>query len=204
MSDPVLIHAANAKAAGAKYHIDPAVILGILSVEGGTSPTGKPVAPADGAGPPSFGQFTYGTGKSLGITYGDSKSEVFGIARYLNQLGYQTDPRRAVAAYNGGPGNPQYSYASKVFSAATRYGSGTIKNAPPASSSSPSSGAQQTIDATQGSTLFSDKASGLKYASVWMAVVLGGLAVAGVGINRSLGGAPARTAKRAGKVAAVA
>jgi hypothetical protein len=74
---------------------------------------------------------------------------------------------------------------------------GTSSSTSPAPSAAPA-------DATQGSDLFADKASGLKYATVWLAIVLGGLAVTGIGINRSLGGAPARATKTAGKAAALA
>lgn len=122
MSDPVLIHRAAAAAAGLRYHVDPADILGILSVEGGTSSTGQPVAPGDGAGPASYGQFTYETGKALGVKFGNSVSEVNAIAKYLNDLGYQKDRKKALAAYNGGPGNPQYDYADKVITASQKYG----------------------------------------------------------------------------------
>lgn len=201
MTDPVLIHAANAKKAGAKWGVDPAVILGLLSVEGGTSSSGKPVAPHDGAGPPSYGQFTYATGSSYGVKFGDSASETDAIGHYLHDLGYSSDPRTAIAKYNGGPGNPQYSYADKVLSAAKRYGAGAITGT---SAPAPSAGAQPTVAATQGSDLFADKASGLKYASTWLVVLLAGLAVAAIGVNRSFGGTPARAAKTAAKRGAVA
>ncbi|MFL5910761.1 MAG: hypothetical protein ACJ768_09375 [Gaiellaceae bacterium] len=55
-----------------------------------------------------------------------------------------------------------------------------------------------------GTDLFSDKATGLKYAVVWIAIVIGGVALAGMGINHALGGAPARGARRVGKTAATA
>lgn len=173
-SDPVLIHASNAVAAADRYGVPASVILGLLHVEGGTAADGSPVAPGDGAGPPSYGQFTYGTGAQLGVKYGDSASETNAIARYLVQLGYKTDPTRALARYNGG-GNPpasSWTYASKVESAAKSLYAGfdhgatapssspdvnasvgasaATSSAPSSSSSSSSSGL---IDAGQHSTL---------------------------------------------------
>lgn len=84
-----------------------------------------------------------------------------------------------------------------------------LGSATPATSSStptpaPSPAAASTVAATQGTDLFSDETPGLKYATVWTAVLLGGVAVAGIGINRSLGGAPARVARKGAQVAAVA
>jgi hypothetical protein len=201
MADPVLIHARNAKAAGAKYHIDPAILLGLLSVEGGTGKDGRPVRPGDGAGPASYGQFTTGTGQALGIHYGNSKSEVDGVARYLNQLGYQKTPALAIAKYNGGPGNPQPDYARKVISASKRYGASSLQNAP-AGSSSP-------VPATKSGGLFdAGQQHGMLYALLFVATLLTGAVLVGVGLNHAAGGAPARAAapvvKKAAKTAAVA
>lgn len=120
--DPVwFYHHTAVDRASKRYGIPREILFGILEVEGGTDASGRPVKPKDGAGPPSYGQFTYGTGKDLGVRYGDSNSEVDAIARYLIQLGWKKDKKRAVAAYNGGAGNPQYSYADKVFKAAEHY-----------------------------------------------------------------------------------
>lgn len=182
MADPVLIHAGNAQAAGRKYGVDPADILGILSVEGGTSATGQPVAPHDGAGPPSFGQFTYGTGAALGIKFGDSKSETDGIARYLVQLGYHDNRQLAIARYNGGPGNPQFTYASKVLAAAKRYtGLGSSS-----SSTAPASEPASTQDDSSG--LFgTTQRSGAVRALVYVALTLAGATLAGLGLTRTTG-----------------
>jgi hypothetical protein len=65
-------------------------------------------------------------------------------------------------------------------------------------------GAKPAAPAGGGTDLFSDKASGLKYAVVWIAVVIAGAAVAGIGVNRALGGAPARGARRVAKAGAMA
>jgi hypothetical protein len=181
--DPVLIHAGNARKAGRKYGIDPAVILGILSVEGGTSPDGKPVAPGDGAGPPSYGQFTYGTGASLGVKFGDSASETDAIGRYLNQLGYQKNPERAIAAYNGGPANPQYPYARKVLAAAKRY-----TNAGGASQAAGPAEPAPDASSDGGGGLFGEtERSGAVRALTYTALTLGGVTLAALGITRALG-----------------
>lgn len=114
-------HGKNAVAAAKQYGVKASHILGILHAEGGTAKGCKPVKPRDGLGNPSFGQFTFGTAQMMGVTVGDSKSEVDGIARYLIQLGYKSDPTKAIAAYNGGPNNPQYGYAAKVRAFALSY-----------------------------------------------------------------------------------
>lgn len=184
--DPVLMHAANAQAAQRRYGIPASVILGLLAVEGGTSPDGRPVSPADGAGPPSFGQFTFGTGRSLHVKFGDSSSEVDAVARYLLQLGWGKDPTRAIAAYNGGPGNPQYGYASKVQAAAKRYvsfDSGGGANplhlpAPPAGAGAEPAGGSL-LDAQQHSTL-------VRF-GVAAALVLVAVAAVVAGVSRAAG-----------------
>lgn len=191
-ADPVLrFHLGNARIAARKYGVRVEDILGILRVEGGTSATGAPVAPGDGAGPPSFGQFTFGTGRSLGVKFGNSASETDAIARYLVQLGYHKDRLRALGAYNGGPGNPQMGYAAKVDAASKAYrgasgssatGPATIPTADPSTQSTVSAG---------GELIGADKRSGLLKALTWVALVTGGLALAGIGITRtaSAGGA---------------
>lgn len=188
-TDPVLIHAGNAAIAARKYGVSAADILGILSVEGGTSATGQPVAPGDGAGPPSFGQFTFGTGRALGVKFGDSASETDAIARYLVQLGYHKDRTRAIAAYNGGPGNPQYGYAAKVLNAAKRYagaGAGASSSATPTTTAAP--GATDTPAASSSGELFGqDKRSDLLKALLWVSLAAAGTALAGIGLKQSLG-----------------
>lgn len=181
MADPVLIHASNAAAAAERYGIPASVLLGILSVEGGTDGQGRPVAPADGAGPPSFGQFTYGTGKGLGIKYGDSASEVDGIARLLLQDGWKNDPDRAIGAYNGGIGNPQMGYAAKVRAAAARYvGFDTgASSAPSSGASSPSSApASSGLSPAQHSTLATFGLSAVLVAAAVAAIAFGSIRVA--------------------------
>jgi soluble lytic murein transglycosylase-like protein len=115
---PVLQWAGLAQKYGAQYGIPPAVLLGLIDVESGgreglTSSTG-----AQG-----ITQFEPSTARSYGVTFGNAESEVRGAAHYLVDLGAHNDLRTALAKYNGGPGNPQYSYADTVLSRAKRYGS---------------------------------------------------------------------------------
>jgi hypothetical protein len=186
VTDPVArFHAANAKAAGARYGVDPADILAIMFVEGGTSASGAPVRPGDGAGPPSYGQFTFGTGRALGVQFGNSASETDAIARYLVQLGYKKDRRRAFGAYNGGPGNPQMGYADKVIAAAKRYagiGGGPVTSTPtPSSSDTGSSGGGG------GRGLAQRLIGGLPRLLLIVALFGGGLALAYVGLRDTTG-----------------
>jgi hypothetical protein len=183
LADPVLIHVGNARVAGRRYGVDPADILGVLSVESGTSAGGAPVEPGDHMGPPSFGQFTFATGRRLGVHFGDSRSETDAIARYLVELGYHKDRRRALAAYNGGAGNPQFSYADKVIAAAKRYagaGGTTAPSPAPSPTSSPGDG--------QGDGVFDNSVKGdaLK-GLLWVATIGAGVTLAGLGVSRMVG-----------------
>lgn len=191
--DPVLIHAGNARTAARRYHVRFEDIMGILSVEGGTSADGKPVAPEDGAGPPSYGQFTFETGRSLGIKYGDSASEVDGIARYLRQLGYADDRERAIAAYNGGPGNPQYDYARKVDAAAKRYAGGgaDVGGTVAAGTSDGDTSSPATGDTSSTGLFGANVRSGAVRALVFVLIVAAAIALAIIGVTRASG---ARTA----------
>lgn len=183
--DPVLMHVGNARRAAKRYGVAAADIMGILSVEGGTSSSGRPVAPRDGAGPASYGQFTYGTGASLGVKYGDSASETDAVARYLVQLGYKDDRTRAIAAYNGGPGNPQYDYAAKVENAAKRYaGAGTTTGG----AAAPDEPATPATSSSSGGGLIDEgKRSDALKALTWVGLAAGGTALIGLGLTRTVG-----------------
>lgn len=120
---------------GPQYGVPANVLLGLIQVESGgrtglTSP----------AGAQGLTQFMPGTAKQYGVRIGDPASEVRGAARYLHDLGYSKDPIHALGSYNGGPGNPQPSYAHSVLGAAGLYkGSGTGQSyTPPASPAAPS------------------------------------------------------------------
>jgi hypothetical protein len=69
-------------------------------------------------------QFMPGTAPSYDVKFdgrGAYRSQAFGAARYLNDLGYQQDPRKAIAGYAGGPGNPQFGYADQLLQTAEGY-----------------------------------------------------------------------------------
>lgn len=102
--------------AGAQFHIPPAVLAGIASVETNLGQNKNTSA----TGARGVMQFEPGTAKGLGVNVNDPRSEIFGAAKLLNQYGYQSNPTRAIGAYNGGPGNPQMGYARQVLSEANR------------------------------------------------------------------------------------
>jgi hypothetical protein len=186
--DPVLrFHLGNARIAARKYGVRVEDILAILHVEDGTSATGAPVAPGDGAGAPSFGQFTFGTARALGVKLGNSASETDAIARYLVQLGYHKDRLRAFGAYNGGPGNPQMGYAAKVDQASKAYRGASGSSATTTPATVPTGGDGSTTAAAGGELIGADKRSGLLKAVTWVALVTGGLALTGIGITRTTG-----------------
>jgi hypothetical protein len=84
----------------------------------------------------------------------------------------------------------------------TTYTSGAFRKylQPGASVPRPSSTAQTPA----ASDLFADHSTGLKYASLWLTAVAAGLAIAVLGVNQALGGAPARAARTGAKKAAAA
>src|SRR5262245_26351501 len=103
-------------AAGRQYGIPPRVLAGVADVE---TNGGAYIRPSS-AGAVGLMQFMPSTAAGLGINPMNARQAVFGAARYLNQLGYQSNPLRALGAYNGGPGNPQYGYANQVMAEANR------------------------------------------------------------------------------------
>jgi murein DD-endopeptidase MepM/ murein hydrolase activator NlpD len=103
-------------AAGKQYGIPPAVLAGVADVE----TNGGANISVSSAGAIGLMQFLPSTAAGIGVNPMDPKSAIFGAAKLLNQYGYQSNPLRALGAYNGGPGNPQYSYANKVMQQAQR------------------------------------------------------------------------------------
>lgn len=83
---------------------------------------GRRLSSAQAAG---ISQFVPSTARTYGVHAGLSrravKSQVFGHAHYLHDLGFSQNRRRAIASYAGGPGNPQYGYAQSVLSLAPSY-----------------------------------------------------------------------------------
>jgi cell wall-associated NlpC family hydrolase len=105
------------QAAGKANGIPASVLAGIATVESGM---GTNIGPSS-TGAYGLMQFEPGTAASLGVNRSSPSSEIWGAAKLLNQYGYQHNPSRALGAYNGGPGNPQYSYAAKVIQASKGY-----------------------------------------------------------------------------------
>lgn len=106
------------QAAGRQYHIPPSVLAGVASVETNLGQNRS----TSSAGAIGLMQFMPGTARSIGINPLNDRQAIYGAAKLLNQYGYQSNALRALGAYNGGPGNPQYSYANQVMSEAKRLG----------------------------------------------------------------------------------
>lgn len=103
-------------AAGKAFGIPANVLAGVADVE---TDGGQNIARSS-AGAIGLMQFEPGTAQSLGVNPMNPRSAIFGAAKYLTQLGYHQNPLRALGAYNGGPGNPQYGYARMVMQSARR------------------------------------------------------------------------------------
>jgi membrane-bound lytic murein transglycosylase B len=189
-SNSVLRWAGLARRAQNQTGVPAPVLLGLVEIESGGVPGRTSSAGAHG-----ITQFMPGTAPSYGVNTapGHEWSQILGAAKYLNDLGYQKDPRRALAAYNGGPGNPQYGYADNVLAAAKHYtgAGGTSQPAPPATSS----GTDTASTGDTSSGLFgATQRSGAVRALTYATLAVSGVVLAGLGITRTAGlrpGAPA-------------
>lgn len=91
--------------AASKYGIDPALLKGLIKQESGFNPNAR-----SGAGAAGLCQLMPGTAAALGCTNPlDPGQAIDAGAKYLSQqLGaFGGDPRKALAAYNAGPGAVQ-------------------------------------------------------------------------------------------------
>jgi hypothetical protein len=92
------------------------------------------------AGAIGIAQFMPATANGLNVNPTNTRSSIFGAAKYLRQLGYSKDRKLAFAKYNAGPNNPAAGagYANEVDSRSRNVLFGTHK-ATPSSSPAPSS-----------------------------------------------------------------
>jgi len=94
--------AAEIEAAAARHGVDPALLKGLIKQESGFDPNAR--SPAGAAG---LCQLMPATARSLGVTdVLDPAQSIEGGAKYLGQMlqKYGGDERKALAAYNAGPG----------------------------------------------------------------------------------------------------
>ena len=92
-------------AAAQKYGIDPALLKGLIRQESNFNPNAR-----SGAGAAGLCQLMPGTAASLGCTNPlDPAQAIDAGAKYLSQQlkAFGGDPRKALAAYNAGPGAVQ-------------------------------------------------------------------------------------------------
>lgn len=174
-------------AAGAKYKIPPAVLAGVADVE---TNGGQNIA-VSSTGAEGLMQFEPGTAAGLGINPNVPAQAVDGAARLLNQYGYQTNPTRALAAYNAGPGNytAGLGYARQVLSSAARLAP-ALTGFGAGSTSTPTA---QTVPGAPGSSSTSSYGglSGwLLKATLTVTFVGGGLVLAAEGLRSIFGGTP--------------
>ncbi len=122
--------AAQIDAAAQKYGLDPALLRGLIKQESGFNPNAGSAAGAQG-----LTQLMPGTARSLGCTNPlDPAQAIDAGARYLRQQldAFGGDVRKALAAYNAGPGAvqryggvPPYgetqNYVQKVMAYADEY-----------------------------------------------------------------------------------
>ena len=96
---------AEINAAAKKYRLDPAVLKGLIKQESNFNPNaGSP------AGARGLAQLMPGTARGLGVTNVlDPQQSINGGAKYLRQMldQFGGDIRKALAAYNAGPGAVQ-------------------------------------------------------------------------------------------------
>lgn len=190
-SASVLQWSGLAQEAGAQYGIPPSVLLALIDEETGGRPGQTSATGAQG-----ITQFEPSTARQYGVDTrpGHERSQVFGAAHYLADLGYQQDPERALASYNAGPGKHDLpaarQYARDVLAKAKTYKIGAAPGTGPGRVSRGSSGPG--------------------YLRIFLSVVLvaAGLSAVVVGGGRMIGvDVPRRAAQAAGsatKKAAVA
>ena len=120
---------AEIDAAAANYHVDPALLRGLVRQESNFNPNATSPAGARG-----LTQLMPGTAAALGVDASVPAQAIEGGAKYLRQMldRFGNDPTKALAAYNAGPGAvaryggvPPYAetqnYVRKVMAYAAEY-----------------------------------------------------------------------------------
>ena len=97
-------YAAEIDAAAAKYHVDPALLRGLIRQESNFNANAQSPAGARG-----LTQLMPGTAAALGVDPSVPAQAIEGGAKYLRQQldRFGNDPAKALAAYNAGPGAVQ-------------------------------------------------------------------------------------------------
>jgi hypothetical protein len=176
--DPVLQWASQARAAGERYGIPTAVLLGLTRVESGGN-----IHAVSSAGAFGLTQFIPSTAAHYGVRDGDAASQFDGAARYLRDLGFAKDPSRALNQYNGaqtigGRVNP---YAANVLAAARDYGHVPTGGAPAGDPAAPAPASSTDSD------VLKKHGGDAMHALVWAGLVAAGGALVVLGTARATG-----------------
>jgi membrane-bound lytic murein transglycosylase B len=185
--------------AGAKYGVQPSVIAALVQTETDGNET-----EVSSVGARGLTQFMPDTARQYGVNTspGHARSQIFGAAHYLRDLGYAKDPHLALASYNAGPGNPGAGsgYADTVLGRAKKYlslDSGTLAPAvnltdaqgtANAGAGASATGGAQT-DQGWGTGLISPILNAVPKALLYIAFIIGGAALIGLGARRTATGA---------------
>jgi soluble lytic murein transglycosylase-like protein len=137
-------------AAAAKYGIDPALLKGLIRQESNFDPNAQSPAGASG-----LAQLMPGTAAALGVSNPlDPAQAIDGGAKYLSQQleAFDGDVRKALAAYNAGPGAvsryggvPPYAETQNYVRMVMQYADEYRRQSPPAAGSATGSLPYSTI-----------------------------------------------------------
>jgi hypothetical protein len=148
----------DAEAAAKKYGISAKLLEADIEQESGYN-----AAAVSPTGAQGITQFEPATAKEYGVKYGtspeDIESQIMGQAKLLAQEGARTDPKKALEAYEGGPGGvggaEEGKYAESVLDKA---GAGAVGGTPMAASSTGSPGSTSTEKAAEEAEKAEEKA----------------------------------------------
>jgi soluble lytic murein transglycosylase-like protein len=190
-TDPVLHWEGYAVEAEHLTGVPAEVLLGLVSVESGGK---EGLTSSAGAG--GLTQFMPGTAKTYGVDTrpGHARSQIIGAAKYLKALGYDKDPKHALAAYNGGPGNAHLAvtqkYADNVLAAAKRY-KGAVGASKTAGRDTKTPAPRDTSDGSEwGGGLLSPLFEGVSKGFIYIALIAVAGALMFIGVRRSLTNRP--------------